>query len=148
MDDIHVEGSTCNGIQGTHLRLLVTLNHIAWAERGIVGRGVLIDYYSWSRENDPYDPISTHPIRLENVKKCIEAQNVAIQKGDILLVRSGFMNAYMKADAEGRFEITGTNPAHFAGIEQSKNMLKWIWESGFSAVAGDCPSFESWRTSY
>jgi hypothetical protein len=31
-----------------------------------------------------------------------------------------------------------------SGVEQSEEMLKWIWEN-FSAVAGDHPTFECWR---
>jgi hypothetical protein len=34
-----------------------------------------------------------------------------------------------------------------SGVEQSEEMLKWIWEN-FSAVAGDHPTFECWRMSY
>jgi len=35
-------------------------------------------------------------------------------------------------------------PPVFSGVEQSEEMLRWIWEN-FSAVAGDQPSFECWR---
>lgn len=35
-------------------------------------------------------------------------------------------------------------PPTFSGVEQSEEMLRWIWEN-FSAVAGDQPSFECWR---
>lgn len=36
-------------------------------------------------------------------------------------------------------------PPHFAGVEQSDEMIQWIWDH-FSAVAGDQPSFECWPT--
>ena len=35
-----------------------------------------------------------------------------------------------------------TPPA--VGLESSEKTLRWIWETGFSAVAGDQPSFEAW----
>ena len=35
-------------------------------------------------------------------------------------------------------------PTTFGGVEQSEEMLRWIWEN-FSAVSGDQPSFECWR---
>jgi hypothetical protein len=35
-------------------------------------------------------------------------------------------------------------PPTFFGVEQSVEILQWIWEN-FSAVAGDQPSFECWR---
>jgi hypothetical protein len=34
-------------------------------------------------------------------------------------------------------------PHRFVGVEQSEDILKWIWEN-FSAVAGDQPAFECW----
>ena len=37
-------------------------------------------------------------------------------------------------------------PPSFGGVEQSEDMLEWIWNH-FSAVAGDQPSFECWRES-
>jgi hypothetical protein len=36
-------------------------------------------------------------------------------------------------------------PPTLGGVEQSEEMLQWIWEN-FAAVAGDQPSFECWRT--
>jgi hypothetical protein len=36
-------------------------------------------------------------------------------------------------------------PHTFGGVEQSEEMLRWIWEN-FSAVAGDQPAFECWPT--
>jgi hypothetical protein len=56
----------------------------------------------------------------------------------------------MAAQAEKTEEELSTlkavMPPTFAGVEQSEEMLRWIWEN-FSAVAGDQPSFECWRTS-
>jgi hypothetical protein len=40
--------------------------------------------------------------------------------------------------------LKSINPPAFSGVEQSEEMLQWIWEN-FSAVAGDQPSFECWR---
>lgn len=41
-------------------------------------------------------------------------------------------------------ELAKVMPPSFTGVEQSKEVLKWIWNN-FSAVAGDQPSFECWR---
>lgn len=40
--------------------------------------------------------------------------------------------------------LKNTHPHTFSGVEQSEEILKWIWEN-FSAVGGDQPSFECWR---
>jgi len=118
---------------------------VAWAERGIVGRGILIDYYTWAQTNEPYNPLETYSITLANLKKCIIAQNLQVRKGDILFIRSGFITTYSKLDIPAREKIASVNPPHFAGVEQSDDILEWIWNEQFAAVAGDAPSFEAWR---
>ena len=132
MDEIHAEGSTILGMQ-------------AWAERGIVGRGILIDYFSWAQKNGPYNPLTTYSITLSSLKKVIAEENLEIRSGDILFVRSGMIDEYSKLSLERKEAIAATNPLHFAGLEQSEEMLEWIWNSQFAAVAGDAPAFEVWR---
>lgn len=140
MKDIHGvnengERSTVNGIH-------------AWADQGIVGRGVLVDYHSWrmsQSEVTAYDSFASTSIPLGDLKACLKAQGTEVKFGDILFVRSGFMAAYAtKTDAEiwAHQDIV---PHKFGGVQQSEEMLKWMWEN-FSAVAGDQPSFECWPT--
>ncbi|KAK3365998.1 hypothetical protein B0T24DRAFT_637581 [Lasiosphaeria ovina] len=145
MDDIHAcdvetgEKSTVNGIQ-------------AWAEKGIVGRGVLVDYYSWrlaqgyNEKSNAADAFATTPISPADLKACLAAQGTEVRFGDVLLVRSGWMAAHAsKTEAEIK-ALQAEFPQHrFVGLEQSEEMLRWIWES-FSAVAGDQPSLECWPT--
>ena len=106
-----------------------------------------MDYYSWAQKHQPYDPLTTHSISLSGLKKCISAQNLELHQGDILFIRSGFVDTYSKLDIPARESIASVNPPHFAGVEQSEAVLEWIWNEQFSAVAGDAPSFEVWRTS-
>lgn len=37
------------------------------------------------------------------------------------------------------------SPPAYPGVENSLEMLEWIWDSQLAAVCGDCPSFEAWR---
>ncbi|KAI0119328.1 hypothetical protein F4814DRAFT_236141 [Daldinia grandis] len=140
MDDIHGVGAggartTVNGIH-------------AWAEQGIVGRGVLVDYHSWrlaqpAADLKPYDPFKSDAIPLGDLQACLSAQGTEVKFGDILFIRSGFTATYpQKTDTE-LSAYQAVVPHHFGGVERSEAMLRWIWEH-FSAVAGDQPSFESW----
>ena len=163
LEDIHGPGfevgvttkdgsSTINGIQ-------------AMAELGIVGRGVLLDFHSWRLAQDPpipYEPFKTGSIPLKYLKATAEAQGTVIKFGDILIIRSGNFEfehcrgngcadteaGYMAAQSQkSESELSALKdvmPPIFSGVEQSEEMLKWIWEN-FSAVAGDQPSFECWR---
>jgi hypothetical protein len=56
------------------------------------------------------------------------------------------MAALNKKSASEIAVLQAVNPPTFSGVEQSEEMLRWIWDN-FSAVAGDQPSFECWRMS-
>ncbi|KAI4863242.1 hypothetical protein F4820DRAFT_427740 [Hypoxylon rubiginosum] len=142
MEDIHGVGadgkkSTVNGIH-------------AWAEQGIVGRGILIDYHSWrlsqppsSSTTTPYDSFETLSIPLSDLEACLAAQNTTVRFGDILFIRSGFMATHATKPRAAILAHQSVVPHHFGGVERSEPMLRWLWDR-FAAVAGDQPSFESW----
>ncbi|ORY71572.1 uncharacterized protein BCR38DRAFT_480076 [Pseudomassariella vexata] len=140
MEDIHGvdekgKKSTVNGIQ-------------AWAEQGIVGRGVLVDYHSWrisQGEEKVYDSFDSVSIPLEDLKACLAAQGTEVRFGDILFIRSGFMASYATKTELQLSAHQDVMPHKFGGVQQSEDMIKWIWDN-FSAVAGDQPSFECWPT--
>ncbi|KAK8065667.1 hypothetical protein PG997_012414 [Apiospora hydei] len=129
--------STVNGIQ-------------AWAEQGIVGRGILVDYHSW-RTSQPDGKVSTYDsfystsISVADLKACLDAQATEVKFGDILFIRSGFMAARATKTPEEIWAHQDVMPHRFGGVEQDEAVLRWIWDN-FSAVAGDQPSFECWPT--
>jgi hypothetical protein len=57
---------------------------------------------------------------------------------------AGYMVAYNAISDEELSALKSISPPAFSGVEQSEEILQWIWEN-FSAVAGDQPSFECWR---
>ncbi|KAJ9630059.1 hypothetical protein H2204_008714 [Knufia peltigerae] len=118
-----------------------------WAENGIAGRGVLIDY--WNYTNKSYDPITTHRISLKEIHACAKAEGVKFQYGDLLFIRSGFVDHYNQLDEKERKRL-GTLKATeytFVGVEQTEEMLDFLHDNYFSAVIGDAPAFEAWPRS-
>ncbi|KAL9062497.1 MAG: hypothetical protein Q9157_008869, partial [Trypethelium eluteriae] len=129
MDQIHAEGSNVLGVHNM-------------SERGIVGRGILLDYHSWRQDKDiPHDAFKIGSIKLEHLKEVANAQGTEIKHGDILIIRSGFMVAFAAASREEIEAVRQVQPHNLTGVEQSEAMLEWIWDN-FSAVAGDQPAFE------
>ncbi|KAG4257537.1 hypothetical protein FPRO03_13880 [Fusarium proliferatum] len=122
----------------------------AWSHHGIVGRGVLLDYYHWKTEvkNEPYDAFTSHAIHLDELKAVAAYQKVEFQVGDILLVRSGYTATYYEYEksAPERLVEAGTHKPHLTGLAQTEEMKTWLHDRYFSAVAGDAPSFECWPT--
>ncbi|ORY03941.1 hypothetical protein BCR34DRAFT_491956 [Clohesyomyces aquaticus] len=115
-----------------------------WAKEGIAGRGVLIDYASWAEKKGiEYSTFSTYEIKLLDIEKIAEECGINFRKGDVLFVRIGVTKEWdtnMTREDKNVYAAS-SNPQH-AGVEASTAVLKWIWNSGFSAVAGDAISWE------
>ena len=132
-----------------------------WNEHGMAGRGILLDYLSYAQKNGvKYDSFEAHRIPLNELEKCgkdqgidirPESQGGDIKVGDLLFIRSGFTQAYYSSTPEER-KKAAIRPHHlgpddgqrWAGVEQSEEMLDWLHDCYFAAVAGDTPSFEAW----
>ncbi|KAK5193655.1 hypothetical protein LTR16_007243, partial [Cryomyces antarcticus] len=112
-----------------------------WNDRGgIVGRGVLLDYASYAeKHNIEYSVVTRHEIPLSDLKKIAEEENITFRPGDILLVRSGFTKWYDAASPEDQ-EAKVTNDHNFAGVQASQEVVEWLWNNHFAAVAGDAIS--------
>ncbi|KAH7072152.1 hypothetical protein BKA63DRAFT_63724 [Paraphoma chrysanthemicola] len=118
----------------------------AWAKNGIVGRGVFLDVYAWSREKNPYDPFTTHQITASDLQDCARAQGVSFQAGDILLVRTGWVTRYLSqsgSEREDRAKWEVMQHA-YAGLEASEDMKDFLHDTYFAAAACDNANFEAW----
>lgn len=144
-EQMFYNGVTLNEIHRSNHQDSVNGIH-AWAEKGIVGRGVLLDFHNWRLANNiAYEPFKTGSISLDQLKQVAKAQGTDIRFGDILLVRSGYIAAFNNISKEQAEVYASVVPPAISGVEQSEGVLEWIWEN-FSAVAGDQPSFECWPT--
>ena len=94
--------------------------------------------------NVAYDPFKTGSITLDQLKAVARAQGTEIKFGDILIIRSGYINAFNKLSKDEAEAYASVVPPTLSGVEQSDAVLEWLWEN-FSAAAGDQPSFECWR---
>ncbi|MCJ1302276.1 hypothetical protein MMC08_005079 [Hypocenomyce scalaris] len=117
----------------------------AWAETGIVGRGVLLDVYSWAKES--YDPLTTYSISASDLVECAKHQNTTFEPGDILVIRTGWVAAYNKLDEAGRQKLADIpffGEQNYVGVEQSEEILDFLHDNYFAAAASDCICFEAW----
>lgn len=92
-----------------------------------------------------YDPLTSHSIAFADLKQCLTDQRVELRIGDILIIRVGYVESSSSAD-EGKLRELQTTPT-FAGLEQSEDMKRFLYESGVAMVASDSPTFERWRAS-
>ena len=99
---------------------------------GVVGRGVLLDLPRFLRHGWLDDGTRVLPHDLDN---CAEALGVTVERGDIVLVRTGWLK---RCFHEGSWRGYRGEPA--PGL--SVHCARWLYEREVAAVASDTWSIE------
>jgi kynurenine formamidase len=109
----------------------------AWAERGIAGRGVLLDVARHREaQGRPIDWRSSDVVTADELAACADAQGVAIEAGTILVIRFGWETGWTAATLEERLAVT--QPEFCSpGLEPSPATVERLWDWGVAAVASD-----------
>lgn len=120
-----------------------------WARRGIVSRGVLLDVERYlQQQGRPLDYRASQLITREDLEGCARAQGVTLRRGDILLVRTGWLHWYRhELDAVGRERLareSATGEGSGPGLGPAVEIAAYLWDSGVVAIAADNPTVEAW----
>lgn len=109
-----------------------------YAEHPITGRAHLLDVASHLKKTGqpPLTPLQRCPITAKLLKEVAAAQGNEFAEGDILIVRTGLVEAVLELSAE-EHEAMLKAAKGYVGVEASEELWRWHWESGFSAVACD-----------
>lgn len=120
----------------------LAIHHMA--RRGIAGRAVLLDYGRWAAKNNPsFDPFERIEITVEELDKVAKAQGVQFEIGDILMVRTGWMEAFERYGDKVKEKIVDLENPSCAGVKACEDTFRWIWDHHFAAVASDNFPFEA-----
>ncbi len=115
-----------------------------WARRGIAGRGVLIDFPRFAAANGlAFKLGARYGITPEQLQDAADWQGVSFQTGDILLLRTGWIEFYNSLNQEQRIQFAQPAGMQAGGLEQAEESLRFLWNNHFAAVASDNPSFEA-----
>jgi Putative cyclase len=117
-----------------------------WAMRGIVGRAVLVDVARYrERVGRPLAMATTDPIEVGDVTGAIEAQGSEVLPGDILLLRTGWVEWYRTLGQTDRdaMAVRYQTP----GLRAGEAMSRLLWDLHVAAVAADNPALEAWPPS-
>jgi kynurenine formamidase len=113
----------------------------AWAAHGIVTRGVLLDVVRYRLSiGQPITPMQEASITATDLQETAASQRVELRQGDILLIRTGWMENYMMADSDTRSAIAAS--AESVGLAADEAMARFLWDCGAAAVVTDNPTFE------
>jgi kynurenine formamidase len=100
------------------------------AQRGVVGRGVLLDV---ARARGVDALRKGDEIHLSELLDVAKKQGVTIEKHDILLIRTGFLNTFFTEGRAKFYEGTFLEP----GLAYSKELVQWFYEMEIPALCTD-----------
>lgn len=113
-----------------------------WARTGIVGRGVLLDVATHFGGSG-YDPLAERSISADDLRAVARAQGVAVRPGDVLCVRTGWLEAYRALEPSRRAEISARKSGlDSAGLGADEATAELLWDWHIAAISADNPAVE------
>ena len=124
-------GKMYNGYDASKVTALGTaeLSIHQWADK-IATRGILLDIAKYKGVDNLE---KGYVITPEDLDGCAKAQNSEVQSGDILCIRTGWMNVMMKM----AWPLRGREPYEIGEPGIGIRACKWIKDKQISAVAAD-----------
>lgn len=120
-----------------------------WARHGLISRGVLIDTCNYfSRRGDPILPSESRTIDPTDLDAILADEGVELRPGDIVLIRTGWLEWYLDLEPGERQHLLGTvgrepEPLACPGLHAGRATAGWLWDHRVAAVAADNPTLEA-----
>lgn len=111
-----------------------------WARRGIASRGVLLDV---ARAEPVIDPFDFYAIGPEVIERVAGRQGVDIRAGDILVFRTGWVEAYERLGQAEREELAADAKRPGSPGLYGPDIPGFLWDNRIAAVAADNPGLEA-----
>jgi kynurenine formamidase len=115
-----------------------------WNDK-FVGRGVLIDACKYRGDQGrPIKPLTDDRYSVGDLQGALKAQGATLKPGSILLVRTGWMGAYLKASDAEKQAMAPLEVLKACGIDPGRETVAWLWDNKVAAIGTDCPAVEPW----
>jgi hypothetical protein len=116
-----------------------------WAQRGIVGRGVLADVGRWrDSRGRPIRHDEPDPVTADELLACLADQGTEVAEGDVLLVRFGWIGWYEQQPREVRERIADRSAMRTPGLASTDDTARTLWNLHIAAIGCDNPAVEVW----
>jgi kynurenine formamidase len=137
-------GAFYNGVKVEEIRnqanARLSIHH--WADR-FVGRGVLIDAYGFRMaKGRAVNPLERDAYTADELKEALAAQGTTLKPGSVLLVRTGWMEAYERCTPEQKQAMAPFEKLKSIGVDPSRDLVAWLWDNRVAAIATDSPGVE------
>ncbi len=108
-----------------------------WAMRGMAGRGVLIDLAADLADGQALEP---RAITTDDLHRALDAQGTALEPGDFLCIRFGWVRDYRRLEPPAR--VAYAAQPSFAGLHAGEAMARFLWNAHPAALCCDNPAVE------
>jgi kynurenine formamidase len=116
-----------------------------WAQRGIVGRAVLADIGRWRASiGRPLRYDTADPIEATEIAECLAHQGTELREGDILLMRTGWMEWYSQQSEAERTRLAVVSELATPGLRSDEATAEVLWDLHIAALGADNPAVEVW----
>ncbi|MGI6873701.1 cyclase family protein [Amycolatopsis sp. 3B14] len=107
-----------------------------WAEKPIVGRGLLIDVAGLlAAEGAPLDHRHGPALDVDILDRALRAQGERVRPGDLVLVHTGWARWFLDAGPALRAEVREARRA--TGFRQTHDLPEWLWDHQVALFATD-----------
>jgi kynurenine formamidase len=111
----------------------------AVAQRGIAGRGLLIDVGAYrDSAGRPIDQTRSEQIPVSDLDATLEWQGSSVLPGDIIMIRTGWLKHIRQAADRSGGRLCSP------GLRQSEETAAWLWDRQVSVAASDNIALEAW----
>jgi kynurenine formamidase len=119
-----------------------TIEH--WARRGIVGRGVVLDVEGLlGGAGSSFSPGDARAVTIGELEECRRRAGLDWRPGDVMILHTGYLEWYLAQDRRTREDIADACGSMSAvGLDRGPEMLRYLWDSGVSAIGADNPAVE------
>lgn len=118
---------------------LLSITNIA--RTGIVGRAVLLDLARYrAAQGRPIRGDVDDVFTMEDIEGCLAAQGSTLEPGDIVLVRTGWLQYWNET---GKSLPRGDEPPRCPGLVNDSSIAEFLWNQRVSAIAGDNRALEA-----
>ncbi|WP_169250970.1 cyclase family protein [Brevibacterium sp. 'Marine'] len=113
-----------------------------WGARGIATRGIVLDVSDVvAAQGGPGSQVS---ITVDDLEAARQATGLEYAAGDILLIRTGFLDWYRSIGPTERESLADRSTIRSCGLDRSENMVEYLWNAHVAGIAMDNPTAEVW----
>ncbi len=133
-----------NGVTPQELKTTSKIGVHKWKDK-IVGRGLLIDVYRYcTNAGRKINPLEPETYSLDELKGALKAQKCELKKGTVLLIRTGWMNAYYSASPEVKKSLGSLENAKGCGVQGGLAIAEWLWDNRVAGLGTDAFAAEAY----